>query len=337
MARLECVVRAVVGLAIIALLAPVAAQERSNRELAAIGLQMTHTLASTECATPQGPDPSGLFRDFGLRQPRGAPRTRTSAIALDTEGHLISVAIEGTCTRYRATRHDGTEFVAELVAWDEESSVGLLRGEPTAQIPAFGDPQALRPGDPVWVFGTAYDMPGTIGHGVVSTTRRYLANQFESHYLQTDAPTHQGQSGGPVLDASGKVVGLNAYILARGGRSSFDGLAFALPIDVARRIAADLIEYGEYRPARLGVDIEPDGEGKGSLPGVLVTDVGTSGPSHNLLRRGDRILTLGGRPLQSAQDLQVSVRLSRPGQTLRFAVQRGEDLLQVAVVAGSAE
>jgi S1-C subfamily serine protease len=271
-----------------------------------------------------------------------------SATPLDGNGHLISVALEGECTHYRAVRPDGSTFEAELVAWDEESSIGVLRSDEPTIAPVLGEPDALQPGDPVWVFGTAYAMPGTIGHGVVSSARRYLGDQLESHYIQTDAPTHQGQSGGPVLDAERRLVGLNAYVLVRGGRTSFDGLAFALPIDVALRHAEDLLEYGEYVPALLGIDVgtrqyeagvDPEAESveaEGfSERDPVVTHVDRDGPSAGILQEGDLLLAVGGAPVATTQALIVTVRLRRPGETIGLRVERDGEVLDVEVIATS--
>ena len=333
---------------------PSAATEAlANRALAEAGLSMTYSLDSIECAQPEAASQSPFFEQFGTGRRRTGD-VRVSAIALDADGHLISVALDGDCTRYRVRRRDGTTFEAELVAWDETSSVGVLRSDEATVAPSLGDPAELRPGDPVWVFGTAYDMPGTIGHGVISSTRRYLPNQYESHYIQTDAPTHRGQSGGPVLDGSGRVVALNAYVLVRGGRSSFDGLAFALPIDVALRIADDLLEHGAYLPARIGVDLggrtrEADVDAAEDAPddaslameeeaeddGTTVTRADPDGPSRGLLEVGDRIVAIDGRAIASGQDLIVSVRLHRPGDAIPLRIERAGEIIDVVIFAGA--
>ncbi len=191
---------------------------------------------------------------------------------------------------------------------------------------AFADSADLRVGDPVVAIGAPFGLQGSLSSGIVSGLRRQIdsPNGFAiTGVIQTDAALNPGNSGGPVLDLSGRVIGVATQIATEGGRN--EGIGFAVPSDVVRRTALAIIETGRAGLPYLGIVGEDVGDGV-RLEGVL-----ESGPAVGLLRREDVIVSLDGESVASNAGLAARLAGHGPGDIVDVGVRRGERTLEVTV------
>jgi putative serine protease PepD len=235
-----------------------------------------------------------------------------------TNEHVVSGS-SGTAT---ITFSDATSAAAKVVGADPESDIAVLKLE-RANLPPveFGDSDQVQVGDPVLAFGSPLALANTVTYGIVSAvdrpieagepggpTRYYAA-------IQTDAAVNHGNSGGPLVDAAGRVVGINSVIksLASDQEEAGNvGLAFAIPINQAKRQAQEIIDIGRARRTVIGAEIEMTYENPNG--GVRLSAVQSGGPAANAgLHAGDVIMRLDGRPLEEPGDLIALVRKYAPG------------------------
>jgi S1-C subfamily serine protease len=257
---------------------------------------------------------------------------------------------------------DGERVAAEVVGWDLFSDVGVVRvapeDHPLVTVP-LGESSRVVVGEPVAAIGSPFGKQTSLSVGVVSATGRSidsLTSGFEvANAIQTDTPINKGNSGGPLFDADGRVIGINAQIQSTSGIA--EGVGFAIPIDVARRSLQQLLTTGRVRYAYIGVrtqDVTP-GIAKafdlGADWGALVTrvedgtpaaDAGLKGGSRTETRNGedftlggDLIVAIGDTEVRGADDVSrlVTTRL-RPGETVPFTVIRGTKRLTLDVTLG---
>jgi 2-alkenal reductase len=283
-----------------------------------------------------------------------------------TSAHVITNAAEQQPTepaeRVYVAFRDGDRIDAEIVGFDLNDDVGVLKVDPRdhklAPVP-LGDSSKVAVGEPVAAIGSPFGNVDSLAVGVVSSSRRSIPS-LTSRYnvvdaIQTDAPITHGNSGGPLLDARGRVIGINAQIRSESGDS--EGVGFAIPINAARRSMAQLIEDGQVAYAYIGVTagtLTPtlaDRFGYSVERGAVVESLAVGSPGLRAglrcgreqeefrgiqFRRGaDVIVAIDGRPVRSADDLVriVSERLE-PGQQSTFEVIRGDDRQAVAVKLG---
>ncbi|GGK30308.1 hypothetical protein GCM10010124_23850 [Pilimelia terevasa] len=250
----------------------------------------------------------------------GAGHVLTNDHVLGTGAGTVQVTLAG-----------GAVTGARVVGVDREADLAVLqvqdaRGRRPARL---GDPAALAVGDPVLAFGSPLALTDTVTAGIVSALDRPLrtggdAGEQVRYYaaIQTDAAVNQGNSGGPLVDAAGRVVGVNAVIQSVAGRQEAGsiGLAFAIPIDQARRVAGEIIASGSARRTVFGADVT---DVVGS-PGVQLGAVAAGGPARRAgLRAGDIVTRLDGRALEGAVDLIALVRRRAPGEAVSVGYDRG--------------
>jgi S1-C subfamily serine protease len=246
---------------------------------------------------------------------------------------------------------DGDRAPADIVGWDVFSDVGVLRVEPSSHgldpVP-LGNSSRVVVGEPVAAIGSPFGQQTSLSVGVVSATGRSidsLTSGFAvANAIQIDAPINRGSSGGPLFDAGGRVIGINAQIESTTGTA--EGVGFAVPIDVARRSLAQLVRTGKVRYAYIGVrtqNVTPGIAkefGLGADRGALVTRVDDGTPAAaaglrggtrtevynglDVTLGGDLIVAIGKTPVQSTDDISrvVATQLS-PGQRVTFTVLRG--------------
>jgi S1-C subfamily serine protease len=284
-----------------------------------------------------------------------------------TSAHVITNAGEGEVTRaakqvYVAFR-DGDRVEAEIVGYDLNDDVGVLKLDPAGHeltpVP-LGDSSKVVVGEPVAAIGSPFGNTDSLAVGVVSSNRRSIPS-LTSRYnvvdaIQTDAPITHGNSGGPLLDARGRVIGINAQIRSESGDS--EGVGFAIPINAARRSMTQLIEDGRVAYAYVGVTtgtLTPTLAERFGYPvkrGAVVEGVAADSPGERaglrcgrvrevfrgleFKRGGDVIVAIDGRPVESADDLVriVSEQLE-PGQQSTFDVIRDGKRESVDVKLGA--
>ncbi len=247
-----------------------------------------------------------------------------SGFVFDDKGHILTNAhVVSGADRITVVFHDGTEAKATVVGTNAETDVAVIKVE-SGQFPAvkIGDSESLKVGQWVLALGSPFGLDHTVTAGIVSATNRQGLgiNRFES-FIQTDAAINLGNSGGPLVDLYGNVVGINAAI-ATPTRSNA-GIGFAIPINMAARIANKLIADGKIEPALIGINIDPVTPALArqlgipeATKGLLVTDVGKDTPAEKAgLKIGDVILSFDAQPVTSRQTLQYLVSTSDIGQS----------------------
>ena len=231
--------------------------------------------------------------------------------------------------------NDGTTTSAKIVGSDPESDIAVLRITKAGLVPLpLGDSSTVQVGDPVMAVGSPLALPGTVTSGIVSAVDRLLSagDAGQTRYyaaIQTDAAINHGNSGGPLLDGAGDVIGINSVIksMATSDDSAGNiGLAFAIPINQARRIADEIISTGHARRTVIGARLDP------AYRGVRLASVDPAGPAARAgMHDGDVILSLDGHLLSDPTELVALVRKYSPGTAVTVAYQRDSSRKNVTV------
>jgi serine protease Do len=271
-----------------------------------------------------------FFDDFF--EPRG-PRTAQSlgsGVVIDEKRHVLTNEhVVAQATRIQVSLGDGREFEASLVGADPNHDLAVLRLETDEAVPWVrpGRSHDLMVGEPVIAIGNPFGLSHTVTTGVISALDRSIRSEGRAYhgFLQTDASINPGNSGGPLLNAAGELVAINTAIY--GGAQ---GIGFAVPIDVARRVVRELIEHGEVAPVWLGLDFQdlaPDLVAVMELPervtGALVTGVRERSPAATAgLSRGDVVVELDGRAFVGARGFYELLARSTSGQRVELTFWR---------------
>lgn len=298
---------------------------------------------------PQGLVPDGSpFEEFFNQGPRGGPQ-RSSALGsgfvisadgfIVTNNHVIEGADEILIEFY-----SGIELPAELIGTDPNTDIAVLKVDAT-DLPfvAFGDSNGVgaRVGDWVMAMGNPLGQGFSVSAGIVSARNRALSGTYDD-YIQTDAAINRGNSGGPLFNMDGEVIGVNTAILSPTGGSI--GIGFAMSAEVVVNVVDQLIEFGETRRGWLGVriqDVTPDMvdaiDGLDMARGALVTDV-PSGPAEDSgMLSGDVILMFDGVEIDDTRELVRIVGNSPVGKEVPVEVLREGEMAQLTVVLGRRE
>jgi len=285
-----------------------------------------------------------------------------------TNAHVITSAGTGNSTsRAQAASEVDVEFAdhdrvtAKVTGWDVFDDVGVIRVDPRAHplspLP-LGDSASVEVGAPVAVIGSPFGNENSLAVGVVSAVHRSIASLTSAYDLvdaiQIDAPINHGNSGGPLLDAAGRVIGINAQIRSDSGNA--EGVGFSVPIDSARRSMQELIASGKVRYAYIGIlteDLPRSLARHLNVPverGALVDVVYSGGPAARAgLRGGDRkddfngieytrggdvIVAIGGEKVTGSQDVVRIVSALKPHQRVIFTIVRGQKRLGLPILLG---
>ncbi len=299
---------------------------------------------------PPGSPFEEFFKEFRHQQhpPQGAPQKHKatalgSGFIIDSAGYIVTNnhVIDGADS-VTVILQDDTNLPATVVGRDKKTDIALLKVTPKKPLPAvsFGDSDKVRVGDWILAIGNPYGLGGTVTSGIISARARDIRSGPYDDYLQTDAPINRGNSGGPMFDMDGNVVGINAAIFSPSGGSI--GIGFAIPSALAKNIVAQLKDQGHIRRGWLGVHIQnvtqdiADGFGLGQQRGALVASVTPDSPaSKGGVQAGDVILTFDGKdvpdmhrlPLMVAEtsvDKTVDLGVFRKGKNLTLKVKIGE-------------
>jgi serine protease Do len=238
---------------------------------------------------------------------------------------------------------DRREFSAKVLGSDPATDIAVLKldakGLPTVQL---GDPKQVQVGDYVLAIGAPYGFEQTATQGIVSAKGRSLPGDSVVHFIQTDAAVNPGNSGGPLFDAAGRVVGVNAQIFSQSG--GFQGLAFSIPVDVALKVKDQIVAHGKVEHARLGVTLQDlsaplaSSFGLGAPDGALVSSVQPDSAAAKAgLKAGDVITAIDGEPVRVAGDVSSRVGLARPGDKLKLELWRDKSRVSETVSLGRAD
>jgi S1-C subfamily serine protease len=284
----------------------------------------------------------------------------TNSHVVSTAGEADPAAVEAATTTYVEFR-DGDRVPAEIVGWDLFDDVGVLKVDPKAHeldpVPV-GDSSDVVVGQPVAAIGSPFGQLTSLSVGVVSATERSIASLTSEYNLvdaiQTDAPINRGNSGGPLFDARGRAIGINAQIRSESGTA--EGVGFAIPINSAIRSMRELIDEGEVRYAWVGVSTQtltPALAERFEYPagrGAVVQAVIAGSPAEEAGLRaggreeefigidfrpgGDLIVSIDGMAVESAEDVVREVTRRSPGERLVLTIWRGDERRDVSVVLG---
>ena len=284
-----------------------------------------------------------FFRRFMPNQP-GGPRefqaqSLGSGFIITADGYIMTNAhVVQSADEITVRLTDKREFKAKVIGSDRRTDVALIKIEASG-LPAvkFGDPAKLKVGEWVVAIGSPFGFDNTVTKGIVSAKGRSLPQENFVPFIQTDVAVNPGNSGGPLFNMRGEVVGINSQIYSRTG--GFMGLSFAIPIDVANDIAQQLRTSGKISRGRIGVVIQPvtkelaDGFGLPKPQGALVNSVEKGGPADKAgIEAGDVILRFDGKPIIASEDLPRIVGGTRPGSKVTAQVWRNKVSRDVPVV-----
>lgn len=300
---------------------------------------------------PEGSPFEEFFDEFLNRQDRNEdnqPRrvqSLGSGFVIDPSGIIVTNnhVIEGA-DEITANFPDGTKLKAELIGTDKKTDLAVLKVSPEKPLVAvpFGDSGKIRVGDWVMAIGNPFGLGGTVTVGIVSARNRNINAGPYDDFIQTDAAINRGNSGGPLFDMEGRVVGINTAIISPSGGSI--GIGFAIPSNIAVSVIAQLREFGETRRGWLGVRIQEvtdDIAESLSMPkasGALVAGVTEDGPAAKAgIEPGDVIVTFDGREVPEMDDLPRMVADTAIGKAVDVEVLRKGERQTIKVELGRLE
>jgi serine protease Do len=253
-----------------------------------------------------------------------------------TNNHVIESADQIT-----VTLQDNTALTATLIGRDERADLAVLQVKPAAPLPSvpFGNSDTARVGDWVLAIGNPFGLGGSVTAGIVSARNRDIHQGPYDEFLQTDAAINHGNSGGPLFNMAGEVIGINTAIYSPSGGSI--GIGFSIPSNAARKVVADLREFGHVRRGWLGVGIQqvtPDiaeSLGLHDPKGALISRVFDDGPAAKAaMRQGDVVLKFNGAEIKEVNALQRIVAATRVGDTVPLVLWRGNSEVTLQVTVG---
>src|ERR1700722_5939368 len=293
---------------------------------------------------------------FGQQgQPGGKPQVKPPAqkaqavgtgFIIDANGWIVTnFHVAGKADSITVTLADGRKFPAKLVGGDEKTDLALIKVETDKPLPyvTFADASKVRVGQPVMAVGTPFGLGGTVTTGIVSARGRDIHSGPYDDYIQTDAAINRGNSGGPLFDMDGHVIGINTAIFSPSGGSV--GLGFSIPSSLAEPVVAPLKTNGRGERGRLGVQIQPVTEelaqsmSLGSEKGALVAQVQPDSPALAAgIKSGDVIKSVDGKNIETIRDLTRMISAVKPGTSVNLDLWRdGKDMSVTAKVGDQKE
>src|SRR5512139_2591609 len=297
-------------------------------------------------AIPDDEDMQEFFRRFFPVGPRGPMREipargAGSGFIVSSDGYILTNAhvVQGA-DEVEVKLIDKRKFSAKVVGADSRTDVAVIRiTASNLPIVKLGDPDKLRVGEAVVAIGSPFGFENSVTAGIVSAKGRSLPSESYVPYIQTDVPINPGNSGGPLFNMKGEVVGINSQIYSRSG--GYQGVSFAIPIDVAMDVAEQLKSAGKVSRGWLGVVIQEvtadlaDSFGLDRPRGALVSQVQPDSPAAKAgLQASDVILQFNGRPVENSGDLPRMVGMAKPGAKILLQVWRKGRAQDVTVVLG---
>lgn len=312
---------------------------------AVVFIEVTGKTTQTAPQLPPGL-PDILRRHFEQQMPQGqapAPQGLGSGFLISSDGQIVTNhhVVHGAET-VKVNLSDGRSFEAEIVGSDPLTDLALLKIEADVELPAvaFGPSDGLRVGDEVVAVGNPFGLGGTVTSGIISALSRNInAGPFDE-FIQTDAAINRGNSGGPLFDNAGNVIGVNTAIISPGGGSV--GIGFAVPSDLAQAVIADLSDDGKVTRGWLGVQIRPMTDevaevlGYDAPKGAVIEAVSADSPADKAgLKRGDIILSFGGIDINELRDLTRAVALTTPDAAADVTLLRRGSEITLSVEVGT--
>ncbi len=295
---------------------------------------------------PQEEDMQEFFRRFFPGGPGGPmqeipARGAGSGFIVSSDGYILTNAhvVKGA-DEVVVKLIDKRTFNAKVVGADSRTDVAVIKIT-ASSLPAvrLGDPARLRVGEAVAAIGSPFGFENSVTAGIVSAKGRSLPSESYVPYIQTDVPINPGNSGGPLFNMKGEVIGINSQIYSRSG--GYQGVSFAIPIDVAMEVATQLKSGGTVSRGWLGVVIQEvtadlaESFGLDRPRGALVSQVQEESPAaRGGLRASDVILMFNGKPVENSGDLPRMVGMAKPGARIPLQVWRRGKMQELQVVLG---
>ena len=289
-----------------------------------------------------------FFRRFGMPEPRGGDREEQaqgmgSGFIISADGLIITNAhvVDGA-KEVTVKLTDKREFKARVLGSDKRTDVAVIKVDaknlPTVKT---GDPSRLRVGEWVAAIGSPFGFENTVTAGIVSAKAREMPEDGFVPFIQTDVAVNPGNSGGPLFNMAGEVVGINSMIYSRSG--GYMGLSFAIPIDTALKVKDQLVAHGRVERGRIGVAVQEvtrdlaDSFKLAKPGGALLGGVEKGSPAERAgLKAGDVVLALDGKPVADATALARGIADHKPGDSVQLRVWRDGAAREVAVKVGEA-
>ena len=304
----------------------------------------------------EGTSPSVVYittvtrrRDFFGRATGEVPLGTGTGFVWDRDGHIVTNfhVLEGASSA-RVVMHDQTSYMAEYVGGSRRHDLAVLRIDaPTDSLlqVRLGDSDRVRVGQSVYAIGNPFGYSATLTTGIISALSRQiegLTGDIIEDVIQVDAAINTGNSGGPLLDSRGRLIGINSQIASPSGTSA--GIGFAIPVNTVTRVVPQLIADGEYTPARLGITTDQQlnriAAARYGVNGVVIADIdprsgaaraGLRGTEWNANQLGDIIVRIDGEPVRSFRELRLVLDRYQPGGEVEVTVSRDGETHDVVV------
>ena len=289
-------------------------------------------------------------RDFFGRVTGEVPLGSGTGFVWDRDGHIVTNyhVVRGRSSAIRVVMHDQTSYLAAPVGGSQRHDLAVLRIDAPAgslRPVQLGDSDRVRVGQSAYAIGNPFGYSATLTTGIISALSRQiegLTGDIIEDVIQIDAAINTGNSGGPLLDSRGRVIGINSQIASPSGTSA--GIGFAIPINTVMRVVPQLIANGEYTPARLGITtnqrLERMVAARDGVNGVVVQEVdprsaaaraGLRGIDWNANQLGDIIVRIDGEPVRSSRELLLVLDRYQPGDVVEVTVSRDGEMHDIAV------
>jgi Do/DeqQ family serine protease len=314
-----------------------------------VSITTEQTVSRPSPFRPFGGDPffDQFFRDFFEPRLPQTAQSLGSGVLIDAERRVLTNEhVVARANRIRVSLADGREFDATLVGADPNNDLAVLRLETDEELPwiPLGSSADLMVGEPVIAIGNPFGLSHTVTTGVLSATNRSIRSESRVYhgFLQTDASINPGNSGGPLLNAAGELIAINTAVY-----TGAEGIGFAIPIDVAGRVVAQLIAHGALEPVWVGLELQPLDEALGQAmelrpgaTGAVVNRVREKSPASRAgVRRGDVVTRVDGHAIDGPRAFFEILSAATSGQDLDLRLWRdGRELaLRVRTEAAPAE
>src|SRR5689334_21607809 len=279
-----------------------------------------------------------FFKRFGIPAPDGGGRRsydtpqrqgEGSGFIVSADGYILTNAhVVADADEVTVRMTDRREYPAKVIGVDRRTDVAVIKIDAkNLPVVKIGDPSKLRPGEWVLAIGSPFTFENSVTAGIVSATGRSMPGEDLVPFIQTDVAVNPGNSGGPLFNLNGEVVGINSQIYSRSG--GYMGLSFAIPIDVANNVRQQLVSTGKVTRGRIGVQIQEvnaqfaDAFGLDRPRGALVGQVVDGGPAEKGgIKTGDVILAVNGKTVERSAQLPAVISAIKPGEVAKVDVWR---------------